>query len=525
MSSLYSLLLTRPLPDSLLRGLLFTAFTLHMLLVLLTLGTAILALSYFIHAWRGQRLHEWRWDKEILRTFLAHKSLAVVLGVASLLLIQVGWTIPFFTGVNLMAPFWIFIIPLLIIAFLFFDALGHQMEVHPFLHLVFGIVALASLLIVPGIFVAVLITVENPEVWVKIIKDGYQLRGSLSPYWLFRYLHVLGAAVVFGAAFHYLFSTRDETEKRRSLLTWVITGILIQFILGVLLYTSLLEKPDLVTNAFLILGMAGAGTLLWVIYFNLNKGVALTLKAAVPLFMLILVPMLLTRQFIQDRKLGPFEEKLQTSKVNYKRELEPYSKEALSRYQSDLMTVYDRGETIYPRSCAFCHGEDARGNGPEAKNLQIPPEDISAVRTTRAYFHRILAVGISGSAMPYFTYFDRNKIESLVEYLDKKYHVVGLPGPIPVQISYKALEQAKKIYAETCSACHGMDGKGTKLSGRFKPPPPDFTFYSLSPKRAFKVVTAGYPGTVMPPFSNLEEEVRWGLAEIVNGKRKMDLLE
>ena len=255
MSSLFDLLLTKPLSDSLLRGLLFVAFTLHMLFVLLTLGTAILALAYFIHAWCGKRLHEWRWDKDILRTFLAHKSLAVVLGVAPLLLIQVGFTIPFFTGVNLLAPFWIFIIPLLIIAFLSFDALGHKMDVHPCLHLIFGVVALISLLIVPGIFVAVLVTGENPDTWLKIVKDGYQLSGSLAVYWLFRYLHVLGAAVVFGAAFHYLFSSRDESEKQMTLLKWILAGILLQFVLGVLLYTSLPEKPDVVTNGSLILGI------------------------------------------------------------------------------------------------------------------------------------------------------------------------------------------------------------------------------------------------------------------------------
>jgi mono/diheme cytochrome c family protein len=314
MSGLFDLLLTKPLSDLLLRGLLFVAFTLHILFALLTLGTAFLAFYYFIHAWCGRRLHEWRWDKDILRTFLAHKSFAVV--------------------------------------------------------------------------------------------------------------------------------------------------------------------------------------------------------------MLILVPMLLTRQFIQDRKWLSFAEQLQTNAANYEKELGPYSEEALRQYQSNLRIACDKGETIYSRSCAFCHGDDARGNGPEAKNLQILPEDISAVRTTRSYFHRILVDGISGSAMPYFTYFDRNKLQGLVDHLDKRYHMIGLPGPISVKICSEALEQAKKVYTETCSACHGTDGRGSELSRRFKPPPPDFTAYSLSPWRAFEIITNGYPGTVMASFLNLKEEVRWGLIEILNAKRK-----
>lgn len=153
----------------LLHSLLFVAFMLHILFVLLTLGTAIIALYYFIHAWWGERLNEVRWDKEILRTFLAHKSLAVVLGVAPLLLIQIGSTVPFFTGLNLFTPFWLMIIPFLIMAFLSFDALGHRIYVHHYLHLIIGIIALITLLAVPGIFVAVLVTSENSGCWTTII--------------------------------------------------------------------------------------------------------------------------------------------------------------------------------------------------------------------------------------------------------------------------------------------------------------------------------------------------------------------
>jgi mono/diheme cytochrome c family protein len=520
MNGLFDLLLKKPVPNELLQLFLFITFTFHILFVLLATGTAILSLYYFIHTWYGGRLEELRWDKEILKTFMAHKSLAVVLGLAPLLLIQVGFTVPFFTGVNLLAPFWMSIVVSLIVAFLLFDSLGHKMEVYPSVHLILGLVALICLLAVPGMFAAVLVTSENPVAWPMVVQQGYKLTGTLRSYWLWRYLHVLGAAIVFGSAFHLFYIGEDEKEKKASLLKWVVSGTLLQFILGVMLYTSLPDKPEAITKVFLAVGLVAASSLLWMIYFNSDAKDRFRLKTAAPLLILILVSMLMTRHLIQNRHYLPLSAKLETSAITYDKELEPYSKEALSRYQSNLRIVYDRGETIYPRSCAFCHGEDGQGNGPEARNLRIPPENISAVRTTRPYFHRILVDGIPGSAMPYFTYFDKNKLESLVEYLDKKYHVIGLPGPVPVQISNEALEQAKEVYAETCSACHGMDGKGTKLAEKFRPPPPDFTVYSLSPNRTFDIITNGYPGTVMPPFSNLKEEVRWGLLEIVNGKRQ-----
>jgi len=519
MNSLFDILLMKPLSGGWLQGLLFTSFTLHMLFVLLTIGTAILSVYYFIDANWGGKPKELRMDKRILKTFMTHKSLAVVLGVAPLLLIQIGFSVPFFTGVNLLAPFWMLIIVFLIVAFLSFDTLGHKIDVHPYLHIVFGIIALVFLLAVPAIFVAVLVTAENSDKWMTLITNGYQLRGPLAQYWLFRYLHILGAAVVFGAAFHYFFSTKDETEKR-SLLKWIVAGILLQIILGITLYSSLLEKPDYITDVSLFIGIISTALLLWTIYLSMNNKSTLNIKTVLPLLMLILVPMLLTRQFIQYKKFLPLEKQLQANAQAYQKELHPYHQEALNKYKSDINIVYDNGKTIYLESCAFCHGEKADGIGPEAKNLAIPPEDISAIRTTRTHLHKILVEGVSGSAMPYFTFFDRYKIDSLIDYLDKKYHVVGLPEPIPVKISDAALQQAQKIYNDTCSQCHGMDGRGSALSKGFQPPPPDFTVYGLIPIRSFGVITNGYPGTTMPGFNDLKEDVRWGLVKIVNERRK-----
>ncbi|MDD4861892.1 MAG: cytochrome c, partial [Smithellaceae bacterium] len=74
-------------------------------------------------------------------------------------------------------------------------------------------------------------------------------------------------------------------------------------------------------------------------------------------------------------------------------------------------------------------------------------------------------------------------------------------------------------YEETCSLCHGRDGRGSALSKGFQPPPPDFTVYSLSPERVFDVIKNGYPGTTMSPFGSLTADVRWGLVKIINEKR------
>jgi mono/diheme cytochrome c family protein len=520
MSELFDLLLRKPISDEWIQGLLFVVFSLHMLMVLLTLGTAVLAFYYFAEAWWGGRLSDVRWDRELLRTFLAHKSLAVVLGVGALLLMQVGSTVPFFTAINFHASLWMLVIVFLIVAFLSLDFLGQRDYTHHYLHLAFGVIGLVALLAVPGIFVAVLVTAENPAKWLAIARSGYQLRGSLAIHWLFRYLHVLGAAIVFAGAFHYFFTPGAHLEKRRSLLRWIARGILLQFVLGMMLYSSLPEKPDTITNFCLLVGVIAAAVLLWVIFSSLDTRSALKQRTVVPLLLLILVPMLLARQWIRDRKLVPLNTQLQANAASYQKELAAFQSEALQEYRAYLRTGYDSGETIYQKSCAFCHGEKGNGNGVEAKNLSVPPEDLSSVRTDRASLRQVLLHGVPGTSMPYFSFLTRGQLDSLMDYLNSADHVFSSPGPIPVKIAPSALDQAKATYRKSCSVCHGADGRGTELSRGFQPPPPDFTVYSLSPQRAFDVISRGYPGTVMPSFASLPVDQRWGLVQVVNEKRQ-----
>lgn len=519
MNNLFDLLLQKPLPDPWLQGLLFVSFTLHLLFALFTLGTAILAFFYLLSGHWGGKPRALRLAGRIAKAFMSHKSLAVVLGVAPLLLIQVAFTVPFFTGVNLFAPYWLAIIVLLIVAFLAFDLLAHHIDTHRIVPLILGITGLLTLLAVPGIFVLILMVSEHPASWITIIDQGYRLNGSLAIHWLFRYLHVLGAAVVFGAAFHYFFAAEDR-EDRKSLLRLLVAGTLLQIVLGILLYGSLPDKPEMIVNLSLFAGVAGGALFLWYLFTIGSKGDALlSLQTTVPAVMFILVSMLLGRQLIQNRAYLPVTAALQEKTRAHSREIGAFAQESLERYQTKLVIVYDNGATIYAKSCAFCHGELADGSGPESKNLGVPPENIAAVRTTAPYLHKILTGGVPGSAMPYFTFLDRNKLDALAEYLNATHHLIGKPEPVPVAISAATLKQAEQVYAQTCTPCHGTDGKGTEQSRSYRPPPPDFTAYSLTPQRMFEVISNGYPDTLMPSFGHLPETVRWGLVEVVTAKR------
>ena len=521
MTSLHDLLLPLPVPREFARPLLFGAFSIHMLFVLLMLGTAILAMAYFLEAWWHNRLGELRWDKKILRMFMMHKSLAVVFGIGPLLLIQVAFSIPFFNAVVLFSPFWLLIIVFLIISFLSFDSLGHRMETHRYLHLFFGIVAMIFLLCVPGFFVAVLVTAENPDKWMDILKTGFGFDWRISVHWFTRYLHILGASIVFAAAFHYFFTApRHDIVHRPALVKWMLGGLLFQIAIGFALYFSLLHKPDILTVLYMSTGIILAVIMIWLTAIALQPVKTLNILAVVPLLLLMLASMLLTRQRSQDRSFAGIIPEVSKSAEKYNEKLVNYQSDALNHYQSHMKIIYDSGTTIYAQSCSFCHGSKANGKGPDAAQLKIPPEDISAIRANRSYLLHVLKNGIDGTAMPRFGYYDAYQLESILKYLNEQYHVFSTVSTVKNEITAQQHKQGEDEWSNTCAQCHGTNGEVSKIGSELQPPPPDFTQYGLTPERALDIITHGYPGTAMSSYSQLPEATRQALVKIVLDKRK-----
>jgi mono/diheme cytochrome c family protein len=205
--------------------------------------------------------------------------------------------------------------------------------------------------------------------------------------------------------------------------------------------------------------------------------------------------------------------------VRYEAKLQPYEKTALAHYREQMNVVYDSGPVIYVMSCTFCHGGNGKGEGPDAKYLHVPPEDLSAVRAERPYVMAILDNGVPGSAMPRFAYYDVRQRERIMEHLDKTFGVFAMPSRPSEPISSQMRQKAQQQWNDTCSRCHGQNGQGTKLSAKFRPPPPDLTAYSLTLPRIREVIENGYPGTTMSSYSSLGEEEIAALADHVASLR------
>lgn len=516
MNSLHDLLLAKPLADRTMELVLFGSFALHLLFVLLMLGTAMVAVFFFAHSWLSGQGFELRWDKRVLRAHLALKSLAVVLGVAPLLIIQVLWSVPFLTAAAILAPYWLSLLMLMIFAFLSLDTLGHKMYVHPVRHMIFGVLGLAALMAVPAVFTAVLTLLENPDKWAVVSARGLGAEPGLVFHWLMRYLHILGAAALFGGAFHYFFSIKAEQERHYHLSNWMVAATLFQVVGGVLLLASVPGRLSPAVITALSVGVSAAMLLLGLAYYRQASAATKRMGSVLVLLPVILVAMLLARQFLQHQAVTPVQAQLQARAQGQRQRLAPLRQAALQGFESHLATVYDNGQTIYENACAFCHGRDGEGQGPEAAALIIPPEKLNAVRARRQYVYQLLLAGVPGSGMPYFTIFDRGKLDSLLDYMAASFSLDSLPEP-PAGMGDG--DAARKVFAQTCAVCHGERGQVSAFGRGLQPPPPDLCQYGLTPERAFAVISAGYDGTAMQPFGQLAEVVRWGLVGYVTELR------
>lgn len=519
MDALHDLVLERPLGATAGQVLLFAVFALHILFVLLTLGTALIGVVSLLRGHLDRQADPIRrFGGSVLQTFFAHKSLAIVFGVGPLLLMASLHSVPFLTAANLLAPLWISIIVLLSSSLLIIEYVNHRGRSRPHLtrrDLAAGLLGLSLLFTVPAVFVSVVVLTENPGSWERALLQGGRLPSELLAHALFRYLHVLGAAVALAAGYRYLFAKRDaEPEVLRRLRGWIFGALLFQVVVGVLLLATLSTRIPGVVLVVLGVGVAlTAATLAWTWY---TRPQARRSALAVALLGSLLLVMLLVRQSLQDRTLIPLQTELARRAEPVVEQLAAQAGRARSKYSAVLSTPYREPATIYERSCAMCHGGVGNGEGEEAPYLLVAPEDLTRLRMRDGDLRQVLTDGVDGTGMPRFDYYTRCELEGLVAFLRES---IGLRREVEgsgAEVSEADESEADRIYRLRCSVCHGRVGQTTGLSRGFRPAPPDLRVLTVSSDRAFQIVSEGYPQTMMPAFGALPEGTRRALVERVH---------
>jgi mono/diheme cytochrome c family protein len=517
---LFDALLPRPVPPLLYHVLEFIFFVIHFFFVLVTVGTVFFALLALARRLSGAVSPpvdpEHRSTFSSLPVYFASKSLMITFGIAVLLLVMAYYSVPFTGAANLNGGVWVGMIVVLSAALVIlqvFDRRVKKPDGADRRALGTGILGLALLLVVPGIFVAFVVTAENPGGWAAVFSNGL-LRTPLAGHWAARLLHVYGAAVVIAGMFYLGYARR--TGKDVPVTPGILfAALMVQIVIGILLYMSLPQRASGWMNLFVILGAAGAAGFAWLMF----SGKTLTARPYVlpALLALILLPMLLARQVNQEDALVPFNERLQRTTRAHWAAVKARAPAGENRFLAEKYDDDNLPQFIFQRSCAFCHGGVGNGQGREAGNLRVRPADLTQMRARPDAVLDLLSHGVPGSAMPYFSVYTGRVLKGLAGYLYDKVGMREAPEAVPVAVSPDDERQAALAYDGRCAACHGSNGRVGPAGAAARPAPRDMTAWALRPEAAFAVITAGTPGTAMQGFGDLPEQVRWALVRRIAG--------
>jgi len=158
-----------------------------------------------------------------------------------------------------------------------------------------------------------------------------------------------------------------------------------------------------------------------------------------------------------------------------------------------------RGQLVYEKNCAVCHGVRGDGKGEAAYLLQPKPRNLRAgkfrlvssenLQPTRADLFLTISNGMPGTAMPSWAHLPEDYRWALADYVlglnragwfdrgielgyskpeAEKYAAEmtesGAPIPIPPEPppSPQGLRQGRQYYLTACANCHGENGEGRR---------------------------------------------------------------
>ncbi|MFQ5866325.1 MAG: c-type cytochrome [bacterium] len=203
-----------------------------------------------------------------------------------------------------------------------------------------------------------------------------------------------------------------------------------------------------------------------------------------------------------------------------------------------------RGEQVYTRACAPCHGANGDGKGPFSKALFPKPRDFRLgkfkFRTTTSRslptdedIFRTISKGIPGTFMPAWEQLLSEKDRmALVQYIktfskrfaDSEDSFERIDVSNEVSYSEVSIAKGSKVYVELeCASCHGDKGRGHGPSSRdlkdewgYPIRPPDLTKSwkfkgGDTRKDLYYRFMSGLSGTPMPSVAEsfaLDEEIQ-----------------
>ncbi|WP_394834920.1 c-type cytochrome [Pendulispora rubella] len=367
-----------PLPANphLLELLLVVAFIAHILFVNLMVGGSILVLAFEI---RGLKDPDYdRLARALATTLTVNKSLAVVLGVAPLLLINLLYTIHFYTANALTGMAWILLVPTIAVAFLLLYLHKYTWDRFSNLkltHISIQGIAVALFLAIPLVFLANVNLMMFPERWTQV----HGLLSALAlPSVLPRYLHFLCASLIltslFGVGYfgragfpvERTFQSLTRPRLRRAFYAIAFVVSLAQFIAGPLVLFTLPSK-GLAAPVLLAIftGVILAVPAVWMIWKELSMeapdGKRLPIIAG--LLALTVLCMASGRHMYRGVALAEHKRDMRVATERWAEDSAQAAYEK-SLGQERAAQGIAPGQALFQSTCSACHGVDRRIVGP-----------------------------------------------------------------------------------------------------------------------------------------------------------------
>lgn len=157
---------------------------------------------------------------------------------------------------------------------------------------------------------------------------------------------------------------------------------------------------------------------------------------------------------------------------------------------------------LYHNYCSVCHGDRGDGQSRASNSMRPPPRDFTTPQSvqelTRERMIAAVKGGVPGTAMvSWKTQLNDAQIAQVVDYVRDTFMRASVAADA---------SKGRRIYARTCSVCHGELGAGSMwASANLRPPPRDFsseqTRMTLTREAMLAAVAAGRPGTAMAGYS------------------------
>lgn len=351
--------------------LLVITFIIHILFIAMMIGGTYWSVL-FVLIGRSDPFYK-RLAREILDTVTINKSLAVVLGVAPLLLISLIYTIYWYPATQITYPFFLSVVWLVIVAFLAmyvykytWDTLGNRL---PLFHLCFGLLGLGIFTLVPFIFLTNINLMLFPFRWSHVngFFDALVLQNVFQRY--AHFMVAVFATIGFFAAAYFWFRGRHSDDpfyaRATSMgLKWALGATLLQAIFGPVNFYSL--QVGSYSTRLLVLVLVGSGLAMLVCIVLIlaiqNPSGGIIISAAV-LLAIIAVVMSFVRDTVRVNLLrGPNEiaqrstEEYQTSLGEFLKTYAPPGEEHAGQAET--------GEQVFKQHCSSCHAPNEVLVGP-----------------------------------------------------------------------------------------------------------------------------------------------------------------